>query len=886
MKGRIITCNTVFFTLKGEDIMKKHIVALIMVLALLAAVIPMQALAAASELFPTITINKSASTNKIEKGGSGQISLTIGPSRRVHEKCTVTIVDSSNKTIKQYDTAELTNTTVNNRYVTVTIDADDLGLKTGDYSVRFWMTSQNPSTAMWETSSDSADIKTYAFEVVSSSCGDDHDYKKTSEVEATCSKTGTIKYTCRDCGHVEIEETEMVDHDYKLDKTWEGYVPPTTTSAGAGYYVCATCPADNRAYKFVDPIPSSAAAKITVGPKDVSVASGKAVTFTVVATGEDLTYQWQYRKAGETSWSDLSVTRSYVTVSATVAKHENQYRCKVTDVFDNTKYSRAATLRIADCASIRTQPKDAWAYDGQKATVSVSATGTDLKYAWYVKDTDDSDFWKSTITSSTYSLTMNEERDGRQVYCVVTAKNGTTATSDTVTLSTRFAAKITKNPVDVVAHGDETISFSVLATGDGPLKYQWYYRNEDATDWTKSSCTEQVYTTKLTVERDGREVYCKVTDKYGNTASSKTATMELVEIKITKQPVSVTASAGNMATFHIEAQGDGLTYQWYYRNADTSSWTKASCKTTTYSTAMTEARHGREIRCIVTDEYDKTKTSKTVTMKLTPVEITEQPKSTKAFVNENITLSIGATGDGLKYTWYYKNPDMSSYKASTVTEPTISVKMNEDRDGRKMYCVVKDKYGQKVTSKTVTLSLKETAEITTQPKSATVSAGETAKFTVKATGDGLKYQWQYKNADSSTWNDSTSGKTATYSFTMKESFDGRSIRCQVKDAYGNTVTSKAVSLKLPVVQITTQPKSQTKDEGETAKFTVKATGDGLKYQWYYRNAGSSTWNKASSTSTTYSTTAKASRDGREIRCLVKDKYGNEKYTKTVKLNVE
>ena len=212
--------------------------------------------------------------------------------------------------------------------------------------------------------------------------------------------------------------------------------------------------------------------------------------------------------------------------------------------------------------------------------------------------------------------------------------------------------------------------------------------------------------------------------------------------------------------------------------------------------------------------------------------------------------------------------------------------MNEDRDGRKMYCVVKDKYGQKVTSKTVTLSLKETAEITTQPKSATVSAGETAKFTVKATGDGLKYQWQYKNADSSTWNDSTSGKTATYSFTMKESFDGRSIRCQVKDAYGNTVTSKAVSLKLPVVQITTQPKSQTKDEGETAKFTVKATGDGLKYQWYYRNAGSSTWNKASSTSTTYSTTAKASRDGREIRCLVKDKYGNEKYTKTVKLNVE
>ena len=794
MEGKIITCNIVFFTLKGEDIMKKHIVALIMVLALLAAVIPMQALAAGSEFFPEITINTSASTNKIEKDGTGRISLTISPSRRVHEKCTVTIVDSSNKPIKQYDTAELTNTTTSNRYITITIDAEELGLKTGDYTVRFWMTSQNPSTAMWETSDDAADIKTYAFEVVSSSCGDDHDYRKTSEVKATCSKTGTIKYTCRDCGHVEIEETEMVDHDYELDKTWEGYVKPTSTTAGAGYYVCATCPANNPAYKFIE-IPSSAVAKITVGPKDVSVASGKAVTFTVVATGEDLTYQWQYRKAGETSWRDLSVTRSYITVSATVAKHENQYRCKVTDVFDNTEYSRAATLRITDCASIRTQPKDAWAYDGQKATVSVSATGTDLKYAWYVKDTDDSDFWKSTITSSTYSLTMNEARDGRQVYCVVTAKNGTTATTDTVMLSTRFAAKITKNPVDVVAHGDETISFSVLATGDGPLKYQWYYRNKDATDWSKSSCTEKVYTTKLTVDRDGREVYCKVTDRYGNTASSKTATMELVEIKITKQPVSVTASAGNMATFHIEAQGDGLKYQWYYRNAGASSWTKSTCKAATYSTAMTEARHGREIRCIVTDEYDKTKTSKTVTMKLTPVVITDQPKSAEAFADENITLSIGATGDGLKYTWYYKNPGMSSYKASSTAEPTITVKMNEDRDGRKMYCVVKDKYGQKVTSNTVTLTMKKT------------------------------------------------------------------------------------------VKIVSQPKSQTKEVGETAKFTVKATGDGLKYQWQYSDDGS-TWKNASSTSATYSTTAKASRDGRKIRCLVKDKHGYEKYTNTVKLNVE
>ncbi len=42
--------------------------------------------------------------------------------------------------------------------------------------------------------------------------------------------------------------------------------------------------------------------------------------------------------------------------------------------------------------------------------------------------------------------------------------------------------------------------------------------------------------------------------------------------------------------------------------------------------------------------------------------------------------------------------------------------------------------------------------------------------------------------------------------------------------------------------ITTQPSSVTKSAGETAKFTVKASG-ATKYQWYYRKTSDGEWKK-------------------------------------------
>ena len=71
------------------------------------------------------------------------------------------------------------------------------------------------------------------------------------------------------------------------------------------------------------------------------------------------------------------------------------------------------------------------------------------------------------------------------------------------------------------------------------------------------------------------------------------------------------------------------------------------------------------------------------------------------------TLSIQAVGEGLTYTWYYKNPSWKKWSKSDQSSPTYSIRVTKDRDGRQMYCVVTDKNGRTLTSDTVTLTYKK-----------------------------------------------------------------------------------------------------------------------------------------------------------------------------------
>ena len=265
---------------------------------------------------------------------------------------------------------------------------------------------------------------------------------------------------------------------------------------------------------------------------------------------------------------------------------------------------------------------------------------------------------------------------------------------------------------------------------------------------------------------------------------------------------------------------------------------------------------------------------------LAPVEIRIQPKTAYAQKGESIAVRAAATGCGLTYTWYIKNAGKTKYSVSSVKSDMYETKMSDAASGRRVYCVITDAYGNSV--KTDTVMLREQVSITTQPKTAYAKLNATAKVTVKASGKGLKYTWYVRSASGTKYSKS-SITSSTYSVKMTSKVKDRRVYCVVTDEYGKKVQSKTVVLR-QAASIVTQPKSVKVANKKTAKVTVKASGDGLKYTWYVKNAGASKYTKSSITKSTYSVKMTSKVNGRRVYCVVTDKYGKTVKTETVKLS--
>jgi len=143
--------------------------------------------------------------------------------------------------------------------------------------------------------------------------------------------------------------------------------------------------------------------------------------------------------------------------------------------------------------------------------------------------------------------------------------------------------------------------------------------------------------------------------------------------------------------------------------------------------------------------------------------------------------------------------------------------------------------------------------ITTQPAAITVATGQTASFSVTATGTAtLRYQWRKNGINISGATSRTYTTPATTS-----AYNGVKYQVYITNSYG-AITSKSALLTVtsaPTLSITSQPTAQTVTAPATATFSVTATGSSLSYQWM-KNGAAITGATASS----YTTPATSSAD--------------------------
>ena len=123
--------------------------------------------------------------------------------------------------------------------------------------------------------------------------------------------------------------------------------------------------------------------------------------------------------------------------------------------------------------------------------------------------------------------------------------------------------------------------------------------------------------------------------------------------------------------------------------------------------------------------------------------------------------------------------------------------------------------------------------ITAQPVDTSVVAGRAAVFNVSAPS-ASGYQWQASADSGVTWSD-IAGATAAAFTTDVIAADGTRYRVIVTSPSGARTTSSAVRLTVTLAvvapAITMQPTDQTAVEGQSASFSVTATGTSPAYQW-------------------------------------------------------
>ena len=707
----------------------------------------------------------------------------------------------------------------------------------------------------------------------------------------TCTESGTKIRSCqrKDCEYEETESIDATGHNHKSLVT-----DPTCTDKGYTTHTCSVCDG-SYVDSYVDALKHDMGNWTTT--KDATCIEVGSKTRTCQREG------CQYKET-ESIEAVGHNHKAVVTSPTCTDKGYTTYTCACGDSYVGSETnatghswkdatsSAPKTCKVCGATveklSVKKHPKNAYVIAGNDAFFSVEVNGEASAYQWQYS-TDDGETWKNsgaeTATTDTVVVGAKTSRDGYLYRCKITDETGKSVYSTGAKLS---VFGITTQPKDAVVKSGASAKFTVKAIGKS-LSYQWYWSSDAGATWAASnasSATTKTFKVTGKASYDNRIYKCVLTDSKGNTIESDVVKLRV--LAVTADPADVYIVAGENAEFTVKATGKNVSYQWQYSTDDGETWKDSGAETATTDTVVVGAKTSRDgylYRCKITDEAGNVVYSDGAMLSV--FGITTQPKDAAVKSGASAKFTVKAIGKSLSYQWYWSSDDGATWAASgasSATTKTFKVTGKASYDNRIYKCVITDSNGNAIESDVVKLRVLTVED----PADVYIVAGKDAEFTVKATGKNISYQWQYSTNDGKTWKTSgaASAVTDTVVVGAKTSRDGYLYRCKITDEAGNVVYSDGAMLS--VFGIKTQPKDAKAESGASAKFTVKATGKSLTYQWYWSTDGEN-WKAStasSATTKTFKVTGKASYNGRIYYCVVKDAYGNEVASEIVELTVK
>jgi hypothetical protein len=227
------------------------------------------------------------------------------------------------------------------------------------------------------------------------------------------------------------------------------------------------------------------------------------------------------------------------------------YTVRLVNTANNAELTRVSNLTITGAPTIVLQPQSQAVCEGASVTLTVGASGTAVTYSWRKNGNV-----IAGATSAMYTISSMALSDAASYDCQVTGCSQTVVTNSAVLTMTAKPA-ITSQPKPKTVCENESVTFSVTATGDG-LNYTWLRDNSPIPGASGST-----YTIPAASVSDKGVYRVRVSGTCAPQALSDTVLLTVIQSPIiTVQPLNKTLTAGDTLKLSITAIGDNLSYQW------------------------------------------------------------------------------------------------------------------------------------------------------------------------------------------------------------------------------------------------------------------------------------------------------------------------------------
>jgi hypothetical protein len=388
---------------------------------------------------------------------------------------------------------------------------------------------------------------------------------------------------------------------------------------------------------------------ITAQPASTSINSGQTATLSVTATtsGGSLSYQWYEGASGVTSTPVGTNSASFTSPALTATK---SYWVRVSNECGNVA-SNAATVTVCISPGIGTHPAPQTINSGQTATLTVTATGSGtFTYQWYEGA---SGVTTTPVGTSSASFTTPALTATKMYWVRVTSTcNGSVSVnSNAATVTVCAPPAIATQPASPSINSGQTATLSVVASGSGPLSYQWYEGPSGTTTTHVGTNSASFTTPALTITRS---YWVRVTSSCNGTQSvnSNTATVTVCNATgITTHPVSQTINSGQTALLSVVAGGSApFTYQWYEGTSGTTT-TPVGTNSASFTTPALTATKPYWVK--VTGGCGSANSNAATITVCTAPGIATHPASQTISNGATATLSVVASGSGpFSYQWF------------------------------------------------------------------------------------------------------------------------------------------------------------------------------------------------------------------------------------------